>query len=162
MQKLLSMIRNCIPALAIATLSFAAAPVSAQDGAALQEIRDLRALVEKQSKQIDALTEQIARLNHALALRAAGGNVPVATAVAPATAAEFSSDAPKAEPPAGKRHVVIKGETLTSIAKQYNMTVAELQKANKGIDERKLQIGQTLNIPLQATPESATEKKENP
>jgi LysM repeat protein len=156
------MTRKCFPALAFATLCLAATPAPAQDGVALQEIRDLRALVEKQSKQIDALTEQIARLNHALAIRAAGGNVPVATAVAPAAATEFSADAPKAEPPAGKRHVVIKGETLTSVAKQYNMTVAELQKANKGIDERKLQIGQTLIIPMTATPESPTEKKENP
>lgn len=156
------MIRNFPAVTALVLLGIAAAPVRAQDGAALQEIRDLRALVEKQSKQIDALTEQIARLNHTLANRAAGGSVPVATAVTPATAGEFSAETAKAEPPAGKRHVVIKGETLTSIAKQYNMTVAELQKANKGVDERKLQIGQTLIIPMPATPESPTEKKENP
>lgn len=128
----------------------------------MQEIRDLRALVEKQSKQIDALTEQVARLNHALATRTAGLNIPAATALTPAPAAEFSADIPKAEPAAGKRHVVVKGETLTSIAKQYNMPVADLQKANKGIDERKLQIGQTLTIPTPPTPESTTEKKENP
>ena len=156
------MIRNYFLAIAIAALCIVAATARAQDGAALQEIRDLRAMVEKQSKQIDALTEQIARLNHALAIKAAGGNIPAATAVTPAPAAEFSADIPKAEPPAGKRHVVVKGETLTSIAKQYNMPVADLQKANKGIDERKLQIGQTLIIPIQTAPESTTEKKENP
>ena len=73
-----------------------------------------------------------------------------------------AGERPTAEPPAGKRHVVVKGETLTSIAKQYNIAVADLQKANKGIDERKLQIGQTLTIPMPSTPESTTEKKENP
>jgi LysM repeat protein len=156
------MIRIFVFALALVALCFATAPARAQDGAALQEIRDLRAMVEKQSKQIDALTEQIARLNHALALKAAGGNIPVAVPVAPAPGGEFSADTPKAEPPTGKRHVVVKGETLTSIAKQYNMVVADLQKANKGVDERKLQIGQTLIIPTPATPETPTEKKENP
>lgn len=163
------MIRNFIPAIALAILSIAVVPARAQDGATLQEIRNLRALVEKQSKQLDALTEQVARLNHALAntlemkSAASGGEIPVAGAVAPvATGAEFSANTPKAEPPTGKRHVVIKGETLTSIAKAYNMPLAELQKANKAVDERKLQIGQTLIIPTTATPESPTETKENP
>src|SRR5436190_12325826 len=156
MPSLPPMIRNYFLAIAIVALCIAAATARAQDGAALQEIRDLRAMVEKQSKQIDALTEQVARLNHALANKAAGGNIPTAIAVTPAPAAEFSAETPKDEPPAGKRHVVVKGETLTSIAKQYNMPVADLQKANKGIDERKLQIGQTLIIPIQTAPESTT------
>ncbi len=149
--------------MALAALTIGVAPTHAQDGAALQEIRDLRALVEKQSRQIEALTEQVARLNHVLANKAAaGGDIPVATAVAPTGAGEFSANTPKAEPPTGKRHVVIKGETLTSIAKSYNMPLADLQKANQGVDERKLQIGQTLNIPETTTPEPPTPTKENP
>jgi LysM repeat protein len=139
-----------------------ASSVSAQESTALREIRELRTLVEKQSKQIEVLTEQVARLNQALEHKNAAGSIPVATPAAPAAAAEFSSEAPKAEAPDGKRHVVIKGETLTSIAKHYNITLAELQKANKGVDERKLQIGQTLVIPATTTPEAPTDKKENP
>lgn len=145
----------------LALLSLAAPAAWAQDSALLQEVRDLRALVEKQSKQIDTLAEQIARLNHRLEGRAGNGAIPVATPVAPAEG-EFSPNVPRAEPPAGKRHVVIKGETLTSIAKHYNIALAELQKANKGVDERKLQIGQTLTIPTTPTPEPPTETKENP
>jgi N-acetylmuramoyl-L-alanine amidase len=63
----------------------------------------------------------------------------------------------------GTKHVVAKGETLTSIAKHYNIPLAELQKANKNVNDRKLQIGQTLTIPTATTaktPESAPEKKE--
>lgn len=149
--------------MAMASLSIAVVPAHAQDGAALQEIRDLRALVEKQSKQLDALTEQVARLNHALATRSAvDGEVPVATAVAATPGGEFSIHTTRAESPTGRRHVVVKGETLTSIAKTYNLPLAELQKANKGVDERKLQIGQTLTIPTQPTAELPTETKENP
>ena len=55
----------------------------------------------------------------------------------------------KAEPVGPPRHVVVKGETLTSIAKHYNIPLAELLKANKDVNERKLQIGQTISIPLQ-------------
>ena len=147
------MIRNSLLAIALAALCLTAATARAQEGAALQEIRELRALVEKQSKQIEALTEQIARLNHALATKTAGLQHPCGNrARRPRRATEFSAEIPKAEPAAGKRHVVVKGETLTSIAKQYNMPVADLQKANKGIDERKLQIGQTLTIPTPTNP----------
>lgn len=153
-----------IPRLAMLVALFCAAVSAAwgQDSAAAQEIRELRALVEKQSRQIETLTEQIARLNHALGQKAAAAPIPVATPVAPAPAAEFSSETAKAEPPEGRRHVVIKGETLTSIAKHYNIPLPELQKANKGVDERKLQIGQTLTIPTQPAPDTSTEKKENP
>jgi LysM repeat protein len=49
---------------------------------------------------------------------------------------------------------------LTSIAKHYNIPLAELQKANKNVNDRKLQIGQTLAIPTPKTPESAPEKKD--
>jgi LysM repeat protein len=47
---------------------------------------------------------------------------------------------------------------LTSIAKHYNIALPDLLKANKGIDERKLQIGQTINLPPNTqtkTPEPA-------
>jgi LysM repeat protein len=69
-------------------------------------------------------------------------------------------DAPRTEPV--PKHTVAKGETLTSIAKLYNITVSELQKVNKIENDRKLQIGQTLTIPPAKNPESTTEKKENP
>ena len=69
---------------------------------------------------------------------------------------------PKAEAvDPGTRHLVAKGETLTSIAKQYNIPLAELQKANKIENDRKLQIGQTLKIPTKPSDASA-EKKETP
>ena len=151
----------------IAAVFIAAPSAWAQDAAAIEEVRGLRALVEKQSKQIDALTEQIAKLRIALEKAgdvplSASSTAPVAVPVAPASTAEFSAETPKAEPPEGKRHVVIKGETLTSIAKHYNMPVSDLKKTNKDVDERKLQIGQTLTIPNRKGAETPAKKEENP
>lgn len=142
----------------------------AEDSAAIEEVRGLRALVEKQSKQIDALTEQIAKLRIALEKAgdvplAASATAPAAVPAAPVTptpAAEFSPEVPKAEAADGKRHVVIKGETLTSIAKHYNMPVSDLKKANKDVDERKLQIGQTLTIPTPKGADEPPKKDEKP
>ena len=62
---------------------------------------------------------------------------------------------------AGPKHAVAKGETLTSIARQYNIPLAELKNANKIDNERKLQIGQILTIPTAITP-APSDKKENP
>lgn len=157
--------------IAIAAAAIAAPGAWAEDSQAVEEMRLLRAAVEKQAKQIETLTEQIAKLRIALEK---SGDVPLAASApppagapagvaAPAPApAEFSTDAPKAEPPEGKRHVVIKGETLTSIAKHYSITITDLKKANKDVDERKLQIGQTLTIPSPKNAEAPAEKKENP
>ena len=61
-------------------------------------------------------------------------------------------------------HIVVKGDSLDKIAKQHNTTIAELQKLNKITDPKKLQIGQQLTLPPNATPAPAAtpapEKKE--
>jgi LysM repeat protein len=43
---------------------------------------------------------------------------------------------------------VKKGDTATSIAKTFGITAAELLKANKIADAKKLQLGQQLKIPM--------------
>jgi len=55
-------------------------------------------------------------------------------------------------PPAGSlTHVVERGENLTSIARKYGTTASDLIKLNRIRDERRLQIGQELLIPADAT-----------
>jgi LysM domain len=49
--------------------------------------------------------------------------------------------------PAGTTHVVAKGETLTSIAKHYKLSVNSLTQANKIAKDATLRIGQKLVIP---------------
>ena len=146
-----------------------AAAASAQDSIALREIRDLRQVLEQQSKQIEALTQQVNKLNQSLEAQRSGTPAPATSA--PAAAAEPAPPAnpsPAAEIPkaeavsAANKHVVAKGETLTSIAKQHNVGISELQKANKIENDRKLQIGQTLTIPAPKPPETSPEKKPNP
>lgn len=133
----------------------------AQDAAPSDELRELRKAVELQAKQIEALTQQVAKLAAAIEGKAAAPAPAPAADTEPAPAKEeFStSTAPKAEP-AQPHHVVLKGETLTSIAKQYNVPLAELIKANKGINERKIQIGQSILLPTPQTPPA--EPKPNP
>jgi nucleoid-associated protein YgaU len=46
-----------------------------------------------------------------------------------------------------RTHTVEAGETLSSIASQYGVSVGKLQSANHIEDARKLRVGQTLAIP---------------
>ncbi|HSI14900.1 MAG TPA: LysM peptidoglycan-binding domain-containing protein [Chthoniobacter sp.] len=161
--------------------------MQAEDAAALQELRELRQTVQQQSKQIEVLAEQVGKLARALEAQKGGeaaakppepASAAASSPAAPATvsvespkpAAETVSAAaepakpeaiPKADAPPGTKHVVAKGETLTSIAKHYNISIADLKNANKIDNERLLQIGQTLSVPTTKTPEPA-DKKENP
>jgi LysM repeat protein len=43
--------------------------------------------------------------------------------------------------------VVTKGETLGGIAAHYGVTVATLKTTNHIVDEKKLAVGQVLNVP---------------
>jgi LysM repeat protein len=146
-------------------LSFA----HAEETPATQELRELRQAVQQQSKHIELLSQQVGQLMRALEGQKnseVSGTMPNIGTVKPTP--EPVTEAPRAEPvskaemaPTGPKHVVAKGETLTSIAKQYNIAIAELKNANKIENERKLQIGQILTVPTTITPETV-DKKENP
>jgi len=47
----------------------------------------------------------------------------------------------------GKTHTVKSGETPGAIAKKYGVKVDALLTANPRLDPKRLQVGQTLNIP---------------
>ena len=167
---------------ALAALGIIVPAAGAADAPLTQEVHELRRDVQMQAKKIEALSEQILRLTQLVetakatpvpAPPAATTEIlkaaPVPTPAAPPPKTE--PEVPKAEavPPATK-HTVVGGETLTSIAKHYNIPLAELQKRNKITNDRKLQIGQVLLVPGVAapeskapeTPESPADKKENP
>ena len=142
-------------------LAFAVPFARADEKQMVQELREVRAIVEQQAKQIDALTTQVARLNQLLAEKL--GAAPAAEAPAAAAPADPFASAPKAEPVAeGQRHIIVKGDNLTSIAKHYNVSLTDLQKANKALNPGKLQIGQVVIIPNPKTPEQPAEKKDTP
>lgn len=182
-----------ITAVLAGALFFSPLAAPAEDAQALQEIRELKQLMEQQMKRIDELTVEVGRLHQAVEAHKAAlapgpepkrevtgpppfsgftrlnpapakGEAPKAERAKPEPAAEE----PKTEPSGGVKHLVEKGETLTGIAKRYNVALPDLQKANKGVNDRKLQIGQTLTIPIAKLPETpaaetpTSEKKENP
>jgi len=49
-----------------------------------------------------------------------------------------------------KKHEVQSGETLYSIARQYNTTVASLLQINPGLDADNIMAGQNINVPASA------------
>ena len=132
--------------------SFALSTASSESPAPHQgksaESSQLEALAKKideQNAKIDALSQEILKLEQQLSHARPGVMIGEA-APAPATAAAPGTSAPHAAVE-GNTHTVARGETLTSIAKMYKVTVDDLQKANHIEDGRKLQAGQTISIP---------------
>ena len=117
------------------------------DGKSAQsaQLEALAKKIDEQNAKIDALSQEILKLEQQLSHSRPGVMIGE-PAPAPASAA-----APGASPPhpsvEGNTHTVARGETLTSIAKMYKVTVDDLQKANHIEDGRKLQAGQTITIP---------------
>lgn len=73
---------------------------------------------------------------------------PTAAPTASASPAPTPTPAPTASPsPKPIRHVVARGETLTSIAKRYGVTIAAIRRANGIADPSLIRVGQRLVIP---------------
>jgi len=105
--------------------------------------------LDEQNAKIDALSQQILKLEQQMSHTRPG--VMIGESPTPAPPANTAvTETPKA-PQSGNSHVVAKGETLTSIAKMHKVTVEDLQKFNHIENDRKLQIGQTIMIPPPAS-----------
>jgi LysM repeat protein len=140
------------------------------------ELEAIKVELKTQQDKIEQLSQEIAKLSVAIKEseanreKAAGEKSPSSTPPPKALAASPTPTPPATvgvenpspvEPSGTRSHVVAKGETLTQIAKQYGVTVEEIQQANKIQDAKKLQIGQTIKIPGSASP-SPTPEGEKP
>jgi LysM repeat protein len=105
--------------------------------------------IDEQNVKIDALSQEILKLEQQISQIRPGVMIGESTPVPTGAGAPAAS---LSHPAAGNMHTVARGETLTSIAKMYKVTVDELQKANHIEDGRKLQAGQTISIPTSSTP----------
>jgi LysM repeat protein len=107
-------------------------------GASNSDLQALQARVDEldaarqKDKQaiIDQLAKELAALNPPRAGEKAGGSTSASSTTS-----------------AGKEHVVAKGETLTTIAKVYGVSVEDLKKANNISNPNEIKIGQKLIIP---------------
>ncbi|HEX6566191.1 MAG TPA: LysM peptidoglycan-binding domain-containing protein [Chthoniobacterales bacterium] len=144
----------------IAPISFLAA--QEKGGPTTQgDLEAIKAELRSQDDRINRLSGEVTRLVEAL--KDKGIVIDKSTAAAPK-----ASLAPKAAPASPsptvpgtvgvdnpsptavggvRNHVVAKGETLIQIAKEYGVTVEDIEQLNKITDAKKLQIGQTLKIP---------------
>src|SRR5881392_1292891 len=116
------------------------------------QLEALAKKIDEQNAKIDALSQEILKLEQEISHIRPGimigeSTPPPANPAAPAMAPSHSAAA-------GNTHIVARGETLTSIAKMYKVSVDELQQANHIEDGRKLQAGQTIVIPT-ASPAAA-------
>lgn len=109
--------------------------------------------IDELNTKIDALSQHILKLEQQASRPGTMiGETSPSPVPNPATTTSES-----AHPPAnGTTHVVARGETLTSIAKQYKVGVEELQKFNHIEDGRKLQAGQTVMIPSSSASPAAS------
>jgi LysM repeat protein len=154
----------------LAPLSFLVAQdKNAKGGSSVQsELEAIKIELKAQQDKIDQLSQEIAKLSEAIKESEASREKapsdkssssspppPKAVAVSPTPTPPATAGVENASPsePGGTRsHVVAKGETLTQIAKQYGVTVEDIEQANKIQDAKKLQIGQTIKIPGSASP----------
>jgi LysM repeat protein len=131
------------------------------------QLQELIKKVDEQNTKIDMLSQQILRLEQQIANLRLGGAPGEATSSPSARPGVMIGEATPSSPTSpsaadsprsangGNTHTVARGETLTSIAKMYSISVSELQKYNHIENPLKLQAGQTLAIPASPAPSSS-------
>jgi LysM repeat protein len=133
-------------------LSTVSAQTPAPEALKSADAAQLEALVKKideQNAKIDALSQEILKLEQQVSHIRPGVMIGESTPSVPTSTAPAESPSHTIS---GNTHTVTRGETLTSIAKMYKVSVDELQKANNIEDGRKLQAGQTIVIPGSPSP----------
>jgi len=73
---------------------------------------------------------------------------PAPTALAASATAGSPASRSSSASASSRTHTIKPGETPTAIAKRYGLRVGTLMAANPRLDDRRLRIGQTLNLPL--------------
>ena len=129
-------------------LCIASAQTPASKSGKSDDTAQLEALAKKideQNAKIDALSQEILKLEQQIAHIRPG--VMVGESTPSGTGPAAATGSPPPHPAGANTHIVARGETLTSIAKMYKVSVEELQNANRIEDGRKLQAGQTIIIP---------------
>ena len=133
----------------------AAATQSAAGQAA--QLQELTRKIDEQNAKIDMLSQQILKLQSQLSDQRPGvmigeGAPATSTSATSVTSTSTATSESSAKGANGNGHVVARGETLTSIAKMYSISVSDLQKFNHIDNPLKLQAGQTLLIPPSPIP----------
>ena len=131
-------------------------PKSSPPSSDAAQIEALIKKIDEQNAKIDMLSQQILKLEQQLANSRPGVMVGEGAPSPPTSTAATSPSSPSPSPANGNSHVVARGETLTSIAKAHNVSVAELQKYNHIENPLKLQAGQTIMIPALSSPSPST------
>jgi LysM repeat protein len=108
------------------------------------QLEALAKKIDEQNAKIDALSQEILKLEQQIVHIRPGVMIGETT---PSPASPVTAAASPSHSAGGNTHIVARGETLTSIAKMYKVTVDELQTANNIEDGRRLQAGQTIIIP---------------
>jgi LysM repeat protein len=140
----------CVTLLSVSLLLWTAsaqtpAPKPHKSGDAdVTQLEALAKKIDEQNAKIDALSQEILKLEQQISHMRPGTMIGESTPSPASPAAPVGSPS---QPAGGNTHTVARGETLTSIAKMYKVTVDELQQANHIEDGRKLQAGQTIVIP---------------
>ena len=124
------------------------------------QLQELAKKIDEQNAKIDMLSQQILKLQLEVTHQRPGvmigdpsASASSSTTMSSATTTSSPSTASSsASVGGGSSHVVARGETLTSIAKMYSVSVGDLQKFNHIDNPLKLQAGQTLQIPPSPIP----------
>jgi LysM repeat protein len=89
----------------------------------------------------------------------ATNNPPVTTSSPPVVVTApvpVETPLPPTVPAGATEYAIVKGDSFSTIAKKFHVSVKAVTDANPGVDSTKLKIGQKIHVPAAATPTATT------
>ncbi len=125
-----------------------------KSGDSLYEIAQKNGMTVNELKRLNGLSSNRLKLGQKLALNRAAAPPLPAAGHPPAKVKSAKKSAPPVELDSQSVHVVKKGDSLHTIARQHGITVEQLKQLNR-LKNNKLQIGQQLALATPASEDSA-------
>jgi LysM repeat protein len=118
--------------------------------AAVQGVQDLQDKVKLNTDTITGLRSSVQDfINQASSVIQKQGqelaDLTSKSSKSPAKGAKGASGGESSGP--GGTHTIVAGDTFSTIARKYGVSVAAIEAANPGVDSSKLKIGEKINIP---------------
>lgn len=111
-----------------------------------QTSQSIKTLAENVQRVLNEIGTQINTLNTQVAqMKTPPKPEPKKTAAGEPKGGEEKTG--EAAPPSGKTYTIKEGDTLGRVASRHQIKLADLEKANPGINSARLKIGQKINLP---------------
>lgn len=109
--------------------------------------KNLKNLFEQSQKAFQKISEELTRINQGRGTAPSRTSSTATTSSGTPGSRTSSSDAAAPAPASDGTYTIQPGDTLSSVASRFGISLTDLMNANADVDPRRLRVGQKIQLP---------------